>query len=159
MPEAKKTMPLFVQNVDLKKSLTRQLMGYLEKRGIKPGMAVWKFVHKDSVIYRNSNNDALKYFWRIRDIKDAAVYARTPKGWEYVFTSQPRAECGCGRQYDDTPNGEEFRWQDPGKFNRTMEDVRKIMTGPVLCMICYYKEEYYAGRWAPKFVKQQLRLD
>jgi len=124
-----------------------------------PGQAVWKFVSPDRVVYRNSNASALKYFWQIRDKEEIVIYARLPTGWEYVFTSQPRERCACGRDYDDTPSGETFRWQEPGKFNKTIKDVISIMKQPVLCMICYYGKEYKAGRFCPKYVKQQLGLD
>jgi hypothetical protein len=131
---------------------------YLSKYGYKEGMAVWKFVLPKAVIYRNKHNHALKLFWEIRDRWSFKLWVRTPNGWEFAVEHTPRDKCICGREYDDNPSKEPFRFQQPPDILDTA-NVIKTISEPALCQICYYKAELKAGRWAPKNVKRTLGLE
>jgi hypothetical protein len=131
---------------------------YLDKHGYKAGHAVWKFQFKTNVIYRNKNHHALKLYWNNRDRNVFSVYVRSLEGWKFVVNHTPSEKCKCGREYNDTPNGESFRFQaHPLVF--TIESVSNVMCSPTLCMICYYTQELKKGRWAPKHVKKTLGLE
>ena len=133
-------------------------MGYLEKTGYKRGHAVWRFNLPNKRIHRNTNADALKWYWSARDIESFIAYVRTVEGWKKVVSSSPAEQCGCGRAYDNTPSGEPFRFQEH-QLVYTIESVSSVMCSPVLCMVCYYKNELNEGRWAPRFVKRELGLE
>lgn len=125
---------------------------------VKPGRATWKFQLGERLIYRVKNYDALKLYWELRDRKPFIVYVRTQQGWEYVATHEPSEYCICGRAYDDTPNGESFRFQEH-PLEWTIDAMTVTMKSPVLCQLCYYRGELKAGRWAPKHVQKQLGLE
>lgn len=115
---------------------------------------LWKFIYDDKLVYRNTNYSALKFFNYLRDSKPYfTVYNVTRKGWELVVTRTFSDTCNCGRKYDDTPNGELFRFQE-SPVDLTTKSARQYMCDPLPCMICYYKSEIKAGRWAPKYVRQ-----
>lgn len=131
---------------------------YLDKTGYKKGHAVWKFQFEKKLVYRNKNRDALKLFWKARDVQPFNIYVRTLNGWRLVASHVPSERCVCGREYDDTPNGETFRFQSH-PLVYTIESISETMSSPTLCMICYYREELKEGRWAPKHVKRELGLE
>ncbi len=131
---------------------------YLSKYGYKRGQAVWKFVLPKAVIYRNKHAHALKLFWEIRDREPFKLYVRTSKGWEFGVEHTPRDKCICGREYNDNPSKEVFRFQQQ-PAGLTIENVIKTISEPALCQVCYYKLELKAGRWAPKYVKRVLGLE
>ncbi len=123
-----------------------------------PGYATWKFVINGKIIYRHKNADALKYYWNNRDQYSFTVYVRTKNGWEFVARRQLSDRCQCGRSYDETANGEVFRFQEH-PLVMTIKALSELMSSPILCQVCYYKRELKEGRWAPKYVKKQLGLE
>jgi hypothetical protein len=134
-------------------------MKYTPKQvGAQPGRATWKFEVNNKVIYRLRNRDALNFYWANRDQDVFNAYVRTKEGWQFVLRHDPSQLCQCGKPYDDTPNGEPFRFQEP-VLEYTIEELTKLMHSPVLCMMCYYRGEIKAGRWAPKYVRQRLGLE
>lgn len=71
----------------------------------------------------------------------------------------PSDRCGCGRLYTDTQNGLEFKWRDAQFIpSNTVEDCKEVFQAPVLCQVCHYSREYTAGRFCPKWVKEQIRF-
>jgi hypothetical protein len=124
-----------------------------------PGYAVWKFVTEKVVIYRKKNYDALKWYWKYRDVEPFTVYVRSRSdGWDLVTVNTPSDRCQCGRLYTDNATNEPFKFQDhPLVLN--IKTISETMSSPMLCQICYYKGELQKGRWAPKYVKQQLGLE
>lgn len=125
---------------------------------VESGHATWKFQLGERLIYRVKNIDALRLYWELRDRKSFSVYVRTINGWEYVATHNPSDHCICGRAYDDTPNGEQFKFQEH-PLEYTIAAMTDLMKSPVLCQVCYYRGELKAGRWAPKHVRKQLGLE
>jgi hypothetical protein len=124
-----------------------------------PGRVTWKFVLENNVIYRLRNDDALKIWWDLRDRKAVTVYSRgRTGGWDFVVEHVPSDKCNCGKYYDDTPNGEPFKFQEH-PLEYTIVELTKTMRSPILCMMCYYKGEIEHGRWAPKSVRDQLGLE
>lgn len=129
------------------------------QRVYKPGYATWKFVTKDKVIYKVRNYDALRLYLDYRDLYALTIYVRTKeKGWKLVVSRTPTDKCQCGRYYTDTPNGEPFMYQEyPTEY--TIVVLSELMRSPTLCIMCYYRVELKEGRWAPKYVRQQLGLE
>lgn len=123
-----------------------------------PGHAAWKFVTKDKIIYRQSNVHAMKFYWDNRDWHSFRIYVRTPRGWEFVHNHVRTDKCQCGRFYDDNSSGQVFKFQEPPLVHN-IKAMSITMRSPILCQICYYKGELKAGRWAPQYVKRQLRLE
>ena len=124
---------------------------------MQAGHAIWKFQNKDKIIYRNSNKSAVKWFYANIE-KNFSIWTRSREGgWEYICTNMPSDRCSCGRLYTDTHNGLEFRWRDNAfTVSTTVEDCKEIFQAPDLCQVCYYKGELKAGRFCPKWVKQQI---
>lgn len=126
---------------------------------MQAGHAVWKFKFHDTgnVYYRNSNASAVRYFYRNED-RSFSIWTRSrEEGWEYVCDNYVSDRCNCGRLYTDTFNGLEFRWRDSlFSVSTRVKDCKEIFQAPSLCQICYYKIEYSAGRFCPKWVKQKL---
>lgn len=133
-------------------------MGYLEDTGYQKGHTVWRFHTRDRVIYRNSHRHALKFYWDIRDRYPFSAYVRTVNGWQFVVSRSPAEMCICGREFTDTPNKEPFKYQ-TAPLVYTIGSVSTTMQSPTLCMVCYYGNELKQGRWAPRFVRQQLGLE
>lgn len=127
-----------------------------------PGYAVWKFVFpNDIVIYRRNNRDALKYYsHNIQLNLKFNIYTRSQEsGWTWIARAGDD-KCRCGREYTDTFNGIEFKWNDSMlKPTKTVQDLTDIFQTPTLCQICHYHNEYRAGRFCPKWVKQQLGVE
>lgn len=123
----------------------------------KSGHAVWKFKSPNWVMYKNSNPGAVSWFYN-RIEENFSIWLRNREGgWIYVCDNVVSDRCDCGRLYTDTHNGLEFKWKDNSfAISTTVEDCKKIFQAPTLCQVCYYKGELAAGRWCPKWVKQQL---
>lgn len=100
----------------------------------------------------------MSYYWKNRDGHSFSVYVRTINGWEFVASRTLSDKCQCGRSYDDTANGEVFKFQEHPLVN-TIEAISALIRSPTLCQVCYYKIELKEGRWAPKYVKRQLGLE
>jgi hypothetical protein len=138
----------------------QQKKGYLEQYGYEEGHAIWKFHFPGKVVYRNKNRHALQLYYKERDWQQFDIYTRNSAGgWKLVAHNRPSKTCQCGRYYDDNPYGEMFKYQSTAFTSSTIEGMTQIMLSPVLCMLCYYKLEYDAGRFCPKLVKQELGLD
>jgi hypothetical protein len=122
-----------------------------------PGHAVWKFVFGEIPYYRNTNGDAVRYFYD-NQTQIFSIYVRSQDGgWKWIADCNKSDKCRCGRLYTDTFNGLEFRWRDSLlKPIKTIEDCIAVFQTPVLCQICHYTNEYNAGRWCPKWVKEQI---
>lgn len=133
-------------------------MNYPTLSRYKRGYVTWKFVFTDRVIYRLKNYDALQVYKYYRNTQPFTVYFQARKGWELVTSCEPSDYCQCGRSYTDTPNGEPFQFQDhPLEF--TIRALAELMKSPVLCIVCYYKDELKHGRWAPLYVRKILGLE
>lgn len=126
---------------------------------VQPGHAVWKFrkAKDGAIFYRNTNKHAVAWFYRNQG-QPFSIWTRSREGgWEYVCDNTLSDRCECGRLYTDTHNGLEFKWRDNAfAVSTTVEDCKKIFQTPYLCQVCYYKGELNAGRFCPKWVKQQL---
>lgn len=124
----------------------------------RAGHAVWKFLFPNKeIIYRNSHVAAVRYFYRNQE-RSFSIWTRDREGgWIYVADNVVSDRCNCGRLYTDTFNGLEFKWRDSQFSTPTsVEDCKEIFQAPALCQVCYYKIEFEAGRFCPKWVKQQL---
>ncbi len=122
------------------------------------GHAVWRFtLPNQAIIYINSHREAWKYYYRNLDSGSFKIEARTRQGWIYVASYVANDTCHCGRSFT-MQNGEIFRHQDP-PIPFTVSGLSEVFNSPVLCVICYYKGELKAGRWAPKMVKRELGLE
>lgn len=125
-----------------------------------PGAVVWKFVLDDGVYYRNRNKDAIEYFFHYCIQKDVKIYFRNNNGWNLVADLHPQVHCQCGREYTFSHNGDEFIWHDRKFADFTKAtSVIEVFNSPGLCQMCYYSKELTEGRWAPKFVRDQLQLE
>jgi hypothetical protein len=124
---------------------------------VVPGHAVWRFKTSKVVIYRNSNRGAVQWFYANLN-ENFSIWTRNREGgWSYVCDNIVADRCNCGRLYTDTFNGLEFRWRDNSfAVSTTVEDCKEIFQAPDLCQVCYYRNELKAGRFCPKWVKQQL---
>jgi hypothetical protein len=127
----------------------------------RSGHATWKFKYPDGrIYYRNSNKTAVGWFYQ--NCKEAfSIWTRCREGgWEYVCDNIVATRCQCGRLFTDTFNGLEFKWRDNMfSSSTTVEDCKKIFQAQDLCQVCYYKSELEAGRFCPKWVKQQLNMN
>jgi len=120
------------------------------------GKAVWKFVLSDGFpLYRNSNIIAAKWFTSNVMFTEFDIYSRG-NPWDFVASRRLSIKCECGRYYNQTIDGSEFKWVRPHKFDMNMEELKKFFSAPVLCQRCYYYEEWKAGLWTPRFYKQQF---
>lgn len=123
----------------------------------EPGHAAWRFTLPNKIMYFVSNSAAWKYYCSNIDYGSFKIEARTNKGWKYVTTYNASDTCQCGRSFV-LQNGETFRYQDP-PVPLSISGLSEVFNSPVLCIICYYKGELKAGRWAPKLVKRELGLE
>lgn len=125
------------------------------------GATVWKFVLNDGVYYRNRNKDAIEYFFHYCIQQYVQIFHRQRTGgWKLVADLYPREYCQCGKPYTFSHNGDEFIWHDRKFADYTKANgVIEVFNSPGLCQMCYYSKELKEGRWAPKFVRDQLKLE
>lgn len=77
---------------------------------------------------------------------------------DYTFTYQAGEYCRCGRRYTESNSGAAFRQPDSTLYPVDVEQLKTYLNKPVLCQVCYYSMEYNKGRWAPRWVLQQLGI-
>jgi hypothetical protein len=125
------------------------------------GHAVYKCVIYDyykPVLYTNSHKAMLLLFFRLID-KDIDIYFRNINGWNFVLEHRPPDKCQCGRAYNYSSSGEDFRRQQSNLvFGDSIANIIELMSSPILCQICYYKDEIRIGAWSPLWVRQQLGI-
>lgn len=126
----------------------------------KPGHAAWKFMYPNGkIIYKRSNRSALDLFMNNAQWGDpCAIYYRSKQGgWEFAANLEINDRCQCGREYTNTFNGREFRFRDMMfKSIKTIKECVDLFNQPELCQICFYTLELKAGRFCPRWVKEQL---
>jgi|SRR5687767_7457878 len=127
---------------------------------MQPGAVNWKFIVNGRVIYRARNSDAIKLFSRSVHRDKIQVYHNYPgsKTWDFVVDRTPSDWCECGRSYNDTFNGVEFKWIRKPDNMKYYKNIFKYFQAPTLCQHCYYLEEFKNNRWCPKYWRQQFEL-
>lgn len=117
----------------------------------------WRFTVDGRIIYFETNLAAWKYYSWKRDVASFKIEARTNQGWKYVTNYIISDSCQCGRSYT-LANDEIFRFQEaPAPL--TIALMSETFCSPLLCIMCYYKNELKVGRWAPKAIRRELGLE
>lgn len=118
----------------------------------------WRFVLTDRMIHEASNAAAIKRFKSLRsELAPFAIYKKVlAGGWEFHLNVDVQPDCICGKSFTNSINNVEFREPHITQRAPTREDMLEIFKQPDLCQECFYRLEWLAKKWCPKYWKTKF---